>query len=208
MRLAELFDKLPMLAGHYDPETGKPITGTRNPQREAVAAAIAFSFDPFESDFDQLQAARCEMLLLRNEAQNVVNALESTLQHNVNGLDMRAELDLAPASDAEPDQVQPADRQADQQRARRLQSVLDDLRPWSGRDRSQHLPDQCHSYSQTCHDCGQVLVEGWNCEIFPAPESRWAVIRLNKDGLPEVDYMEEGASRWGEIIGVIQVEDN
>lgn len=42
-------------------------------------------------------------------------------------------------------------------------------------------------YSQSCHECRKVLVEGWDCQLFSAPKSKWAAIRL-EEGLPRVDF--------------------
>lgn len=43
-------------------------------------------------------------------------------------------------------------------------------------------------YSQDCHDCGQSIVEGWDCMLYDAPKSQWAVIRFNiNDQTPWLD---------------------
>lgn len=70
-------------------------------------------------------------------------------------------------------------------------------------------------YSQECHDCGILLVEGWDCQLYSKPADQWAVIRLNKDGLPEVDLYtlrdtpedaEEVPRSNINVIGVVAVE--
>lgn len=41
-------------------------------------------------------------------------------------------------------------------------------------------------YSQQCHECGKMLVEGWDCQLYDAPKSKWAVIVKDELGLPRL----------------------
>jgi hypothetical protein len=42
-------------------------------------------------------------------------------------------------------------------------------------------------YSQNCHDCGETIVKGWDCQLFAPKSDAWVAIRLNPEGLPSVD---------------------